>query len=575
MDDDGIPVSTPEGKAELFAKFFASQCSSQEVRSDVESPGAPYPLSEGFPEFELQPISELTVFRRLKRLSPTKSSGCPLLSNRVLRETAPIITQSLTYIYNLSLQTHTFPKEWKQATVIPLYKRRGAQDNPANYRPVSLLPAAGKVLDDIQSKSLSSFLLQNNLLTDHQFGFLPSRSTTHQLVYVVHQWLKAFDNRQTGAAVFLDFHKAFDKVWHKGLLFKLASCGVTTGALEWFRSYLSERSVAVRVGSGVSLPHSITAGVPQGSHLGPILFTVFINDLPTSIQGSQSDLYADDALIHNSFSKQTIPQDLNNLQASIEMAFDWASKWEGTFSSLKTKILPLSKETSTALQSNPVQVRNQSITVVESHKHLGIFLSMDLQWNSHIQQMLRKGKQRAGLLRHMSCDLPEQICSKLYTTYVRPIFEYACPVWHHGITLEQALALERIQASIARSILKANWLTPKAQLLERMQWPSLRWRRAVLTLTFFHRLLSNPPGPLKECLFPFASTTGRSLRKPRQLILGPISSSRLLKSFFYRTAIQWNSLPANIQNITCTSAFKHALEHHWQEYQFNASKDPC
>ena len=165
------------------------------------------------------------------KLSPFKSSCCLLLTNRVLREVAPFISQPLTYIFNLSLQSSTFPQDLKPAVVVPLYKQRGNASAPTNYRPLSLLPAVAKVLDAIQSKRLSSFLVKNKLLTDHQFGFLPGRSTTQQLVYVVDKWLQTQDKGSASVGVFLDFQEAFDKVWHKGLLFKLARCGVSPDAL--------------------------------------------------------------------------------------------------------------------------------------------------------------------------------------------------------------------------------------------------------------------------------------------------------------------------------------------------------
>ena len=229
------------------------------------------------------------MLNSLSKLSPSKSSGCPLLTNRVLREVAPSISQSLTYIFNLSLHSSTFPQDWKTAVVVPLYKQRGDASAPTNYRPVSLLPAVAKVLDAIQSKRLSSFLLKNKLLTDHQFGFLPGRSTTQQLVYVVDKWLQTQDKGSASVGVFLDFQKAFDKVWHKGLLFKLACCGVSPDALSWFESYLFDRAITVRVEGIYSKSHPISTGVPQGSHLGPILFAVFINDLTSAVQKSQTD----------------------------------------------------------------------------------------------------------------------------------------------------------------------------------------------------------------------------------------------------------------------------------------------
>ena len=137
-------------------------------------------------------------------------------------------------------------------------------------------------------------------------------------------------------------------------------------------------------------------------------------------------------------------------------------------------------------------------------------------------------------------------------------------VWHGGISRQQAIALERIQASVARRVLKAPWRTPKQVLLERLQWPSLSWRRCVSTTCLLHTLMHNPTSPLNQCLFPFAqSLSSYNLRKPRQLILPRVRTSRHLHSFFYNSALLWNSLPHSLQSIPRHAQFRRALSHHW------------
>ena len=148
-------------------------------------------------------------------------------------------------------------------------------------------------------------------------------------------------------------------------------------------------------------------------------------------------------------------------------------------------------------------------------------------------QVLAKGKKRAGFLRHICREVNTDISCKIYLSFVRPVLEYACPVWHSDINAEQSLALERVQATVARSILKADWRTPKSALLQRLGWPALRWRRTIISMVLFHRLLRTA-GPLGECVrvFPFSSSvSGRAKRKPLQLLLQPIRFSKRLKSF--------------------------------------------
>ena len=177
---------------------------------------------------------------------------------------------------------------------------------------------------------------------------------------------------------------------------------------------------------------------------------------------------------------------------------------------------------------------------------------------------------RAGLLRWMSYQLRGPVTTKLYVAYVRPTMEYASPLWHGSIREEDAMHLERIQAAVARRILHAPWDTPKTQLLETLNWPSLRWRREIASLCLLHQLLQIRPDPLQSVLPPFASTRNpRSPRKPKELILNLAHSSRYTHSFIFRTSVAWNTLPGHIQQLTNTHKFKSAIRTHFQAHKFD------
>ena len=221
------------------------------------------------------------------------------------------------------------------------------------------------------------------------------------------------------------------------------------------------------------------------------------------------------------------------------------------------------------MQLTPPKIEEKAISVVKQHKHLGVVLSDDLSWSAHITHVLAQGKRKAGFLRYMAKELPADLVSKIYITYVRPTLEYASPVWHGDLSKQQSLALERVQASVARRILKAPWTTPKNVLFEQLQWPSLSWRRSISTTCLLHQLLQNPTDPLKDCLFPFSSTVSSyNFRKPRQLILPTTRTSRYLNTFFYHSALLWNSLPSSIQSITKPNHFRQALTSHWREQKY-------
>ena len=387
---------------------------------------------------------------------------------------------------------------------------------------------------------------------------------------VTDEWARAIDRGERVAAVFLDFYKAFDRVWHDGLLHKLGKCGLHPSALAWLQNYLSDRSLSVRVCNATSNPITITAGVPQGSHLGPILFVVFINDLPSSVS-SRIRLYADDALEY----EIGAPPSTISLQRSIDHTTQWAACWHGKFSSCKTELLLVGRQTSADDQVS-ISIYSSVITECSSHKHLGVTISSNLNWSAHVTQLIKKVSRRCGLLRCMSHHLPPTISSLLYIYHVRPIFEYASPLWHGAISAELALSLEKLQASVARAILRAPWRTPKQQLLEALNWPSLRWRRAVASTCLFQQLIHAPNTlpSLSKHLFPLLSSRStRNRRKPFQIALPKVRTTRYQHSFFFHTALLWNSLPQSIQATKPPQQFRIALEQLWHKYKHNPTTD--
>ncbi len=460
--------------------------------------------------------------------------------------------------------------------VTPIFKNRGNSRQPTNYRPVSILHPVGKVFDSIQSKVLLNFLVNNDLVTNHQFGFMPGRSTTQQLLYVTDNWIRALVAGSSAAAVFMDFEKAFDKVWHCGLLHKLATRGLESSAIDWLSDYLRERTLSVRVGCETSNPYPITAGVPQGSHLGPVLFLAFIDDLPSATE-SATELYADDALLHTTFALKDPVTDIEGLRNSVNDASAWAHLWRGRFGPSKTVALGIGTGANGVLKDAQLMIGSTVMNVVDVHKHLGVYISSDLRWSHHVFSIISTCKKRAGLLRLMAYDLPKDVSSALYLHYVRPSLEYACQVWHAALPSDLALALERLQASVARSILRAPWTTPKRTLLEDLDWPSLRWRRSVACVVYLHRLLQRTTRRnvlLSDCLFPFHCTiSSRDVRKPFQLILPRAGTSSYVKSFFYHASLLWNSLPHSLQSIKNSNLFKRSVEEHWQAFRFDTNKD--
>ena len=263
-------------KANVLNDFFISQAI---VENDEDTPHDLPQQNSSLTDIE---ITVPEVREIIMNLDKCKAVGPDLIHNKLLIAACPIIEGPLTKLFNKSLNERKFPTQWKLAYVTPLYKK-GPKELCSNYRPVSLLSCVGKVFERCVHKHVFNYLNDNALLTPLQSGFVPGDSTVNQLLRIYDDLCTSFDDGVTTQAVYFDISKAFDKVWHRGLLAKLKAIGVRNNLLAWFQDYLSNRSQSVVIKGECSEIKTIKAGVPQGSVLGPLLFLIYINDIVENI----------------------------------------------------------------------------------------------------------------------------------------------------------------------------------------------------------------------------------------------------------------------------------------------------
>ena len=259
----------------------------------------------------------------LKALPVGKACGPDQINNRVLKEVAESIAGPLTHLFNASLAHSTVPNICKKANVSPIHKKDN-KTQVENYRPISLLSSPGKTFEKIAHKHLYNFLLENNVITPFQSGFVPGDSTVNQLLDLYNTFSRALDEGKAVRVVFCDISKAFDRVWHKGLIAKLKHYGISCSLLSWFENYLICRFQRVVLPGGNSEWVEIKAGVPQGSILGPLLFIIYINDIVHEIHSNIRSFGDDTSLYIIVDYPDSAAQILN---VDLQRIGNWASVW--------------------------------------------------------------------------------------------------------------------------------------------------------------------------------------------------------------------------------------------------------
>ena len=319
---------------------------------------------------------------------------------------------------------------WKIARITPIFKD-GDRAEKSNYRPISVLPVISKLFEKLVFNQLYQYMKENGLFTSDQSGFLRLHSTLTCLLKMSDDWYTGLDLGKLVGLVFIDLKKAFDTVDHDILCKKLELYGVQLRELSWFRSYLSNRTQFCRVNGVDSDVGEIEVGVPQGSCLGPLLFLIYINDLPQAVQGSSVTMYADDtSLCHQSHDLTQLNEAINSDLTKLE---SWLQGNKLSLNVAKTHSMLIStKQKHKSLkgqnESLELKIRDNELKVVQKTKYLGLQIDCSLDWKEQIKAVSTKVSRAIGFLRHAKSFLPMASLKTLYTGIVEPHFRYCCSV---------------------------------------------------------------------------------------------------------------------------------------------------
>ncbi|CAH8658828.1 unnamed protein product [Dicrocoelium dendriticum] len=503
------------------------------------------------------PVTESQVLRLLKEVNPTKASGPDSVHPKLLHELAGELSGPLTCVFQKSLNSCILPTEWKEAVVCPIFKC-GDKDLPANYRPVSLTSVVVKLLEKLVRDTVENHLSRFNLLSVEQHGFRKGFSCQTNLLVARECWAEAVDSGHAVDVVFIDFAKAFDTVPHSRLSLKLRSYGIAGRALQWVSAFLDGREQCIRVGSSLSFRQAVLSGVPQGSVLGPLLFSVYVNDLPEELE-VQSLLFADDLKLWNIVD---IPGGPMALQRALDKLWEWSVLWLLPINRAKCSVLRIG-----ASDSSTSYVLDGTVLPHVTHQvDLGVVHCSTLHSGDNWKKAASKGFRMLWFIRRSFGTLTADVFVKLFSAFVRPHLEYcvqACP----PCLVRDKMALERVLRVGTRLVKGLRGQTYPERLLS-LGMQSMHYRRIRGDLILTYRILTGKVGPDLSMLFSPARLSG--LRGHCMKLDKPRSDRVRAETRLSRRVIErWNLLPENVVKEATVKGFERQLDAlGWQHETF-------
>ena len=497
-------------------------------------------------------IKELKLIRNfLSSLNVNKSTGLDNIGPRILKMSTDIIAPSLLFIVNKSITSGKFPSIWKEAKVKPLYKA-GSKEDVNNYRPISILPTLSKLIEKWVESQFSQFLNNFQLLHKSQSGLI---NEGHMV-----------------GCVLVDFRKAFDLVDHQILLKKLQCYKCNDSCLSWFESYLSNRTQRGSLNNNLSDAADVIYGVPQGSILGPLLFLIFIHDLPLYIQSTSTsvDLYADDTYFYCSSHDKLVLE--RNLQASLDCLERWCHENGIVLNTDKTKVMFITSRQKRTVLNDAVlnlQYSDIDISITTCDKILGIQVDDNLTWNSHFNFLSKKLSSYMWLLSKVRIYLSTEHRVLFYNAYIKPHLDYCSLIWSNTSN-KKINKLSRLQRRSCKLILgiEYNGLIDAFQRLEILSFNQSIFLGKAKMMYKIHTNIA--PSYLNEMFLMRDTTLNNTASNFRSVasknFLIPQAKCNLFKgSLSYSGVMVWNSIPVGIKNSSslpifvknCTEWIKH------------------
>lgn len=564
-----ITITNNQDKADVFSNYFASVFTNEPVHNIPEIQWIMPENSMPNVQFDTQSIS-----KKLDHLNVNKSCGPDNLHPRILKELSPIICDTLKVIYENSLNTGLLPSDWKTSNISVIHKK-GPKHNVENYRPISLTCIACKIMESIIRDHLVQYFSDNNLFSNYQYGFIKGRSATLQLLNILDDWTSALDSGKQVEIIYTDFAKAFDKVPHQRMLVKLRGYGLDSKLISWIGDFLCFRTQRVRIDNSYSSPTHVKSGIPQGSVLGPILFVIYINDLPDVCHDLCSlFLFADDAKLYKVISQYS---DLTLLTQACQALLEWCDIWCMQLNTDKCKALTLGK--SVILTSNlsttfdiPYNGNIVHLEHVSSIKDLGITIDSELNFKEHIYGKIKQSFSMLAIINRNFFNLDKFTFKLLYKSMVRSLVEYGHSVWNPyrlGIIYD----LERVQKRATKMVKGCKRLS-YSERLRFLEIPTLKFRRIRGDMIEVFKILN---GFYDNSVAPVLLRNHDTRTRGNDLKLVHSRSRLDIRKYNFSSRIVglWNMLPNWVVLSESVNSFKNNLDKFWlpQDLYYNWEAD--
>jgi hypothetical protein len=554
LRDEGILKAESKDKANILGKQFESVFTQEDTSHIPVKSSLPYP---SMPKIQVQ---RKGVEKLLQNINSNKAAGPDKLPDRVLKEMASEISTVLTHIFNQSLATGQLPKDWIQANIVPVYKK-GDKTRAENYRTVSLTSIACKLLEHIVVSGVLKHTDKYKILSVFQHGFRSGHSCETQVLLTAHDLAAAHNRKSQVDMAILDFSKAFDKVPHERLLQKLYHYGIRGNTLAWMRSFLTLRTQSVTIEGEKSSPARVASGVPQGTVLGPMLFLLYINDLPDNIM-SRVRLFADDCVLYREIHD---PSDAVKLQEDLNTLQQWELTWLMEFNPAKCNVVRFSPTRKPILSD--YYIHGTLLERTYTHRYLGVLFSEDFKWSNHIDELVKKGNRHLGFVRRNTRGLPRDFKQAAYKSLVRPHMEYCATVWDPH-TKKDINRVEQVQRRAARFVNNDYRMTSSVtHMVSKLEWGTLAQRRMISRLTMVYRIIRGEVAIPREYFF--TENKSRQLRNNNGIKLHRYKPRTDIDKYAFaqRSVPEWNSLPAHIVNSESTEKFRKLLTEYLSSQQ--------